>query len=255
MAVSPPDPTIHRQVVSAARELLAADPGTPIGQIATHAGVSRATLYRHFGSREAVLQAVAIEPPMPARERVLVAASELIGQRGLAGFSMEELAVAAGVARATVYRLYPTKSALFGEVVRAYSPFQPIVALLRTRMDEPPEVVVPALMRTVVDVAAPRIGIMRGVLLEATAGTPDAIGAVQRFVPEAIGLLSAYFTAQMEEGRVRRMHPLLAVQAILGPVIFHLLTRDVAGRVIGLDLELDVVVDELSGLVLEGLVA
>jgi AcrR family transcriptional regulator len=255
VAVTTPDPTIHRQVVAAARELLATDPSAPISRIATRAGVSRATLYRHFGSREAVLTAVAVEPPVPARERVLAAAAELIGTRGLNGFSMEQLAVAAGVSRATVYRLFPTKSALFGEVVRAYSPFEPMVAMLRTRMDEPPEVVVPALVRTVVDVAAPRIGIMRGVLLDATAGTPDAMGAVQRFVPEAIGLLTTYFTAQMDAGRMRRVHPLLAVQAILGPVIFHLLTREVAGRVIGLALTLDDAADQLSDVMLEGLAA
>jgi len=74
MAVTTPDPTIHRQVVAAARELLTTDPAAPISRIATRAGVSRATLYRHFGSRDAVLTAVAVEPPIPARERVLVAA-------------------------------------------------------------------------------------------------------------------------------------------------------------------------------------
>jgi AcrR family transcriptional regulator len=255
MTVSAPDPTIHRQVVAVARDLLAADPAAPISRIATEAGVSRATLYRHFGSRQRLLEAVQMEPPVPARERVLATAAELIGLRGLNGFTMEELAMAAGVSRATVYRVYPTKAALFGEVVRAYSPFQPMVAMLRTRMNEPPEVTVPALVRTVVDVAAPRIGIMRGVLLDATAGTPDAMGAVERFVPEAIGLLTTYFTAQMEARRMRRMHPLLAVQAIIGPVIFHLLTRDVAGRVIGLELTLDDAADQLSGAILEGLAA
>ena len=100
------DPTIRRQVVAAARSLLTAQPEASIGRIASEAGVSRATFYRHFGSRDALLAAVEVEPPVPARDRILEAAADLLGRGGLHGFSMEELAVAAGVSRATVYRLF-----------------------------------------------------------------------------------------------------------------------------------------------------
>ena len=140
-----PDPTIHRQVVAAARALLRDDPTVPLSRITREAGVSRATFYRHFGTREALLKAVAVEPPTPARQRVLEAGADLIGRRGLNAFTMEELATAAGVGRATVYRLFPTKSALFGELVRAYSPFQPLLDVLREHESEPPQVVIPSL--------------------------------------------------------------------------------------------------------------
>jgi transposase-like protein len=82
-----PDPTIHRQVVATAREVLQRDPSASVSRIARDAGVSRATFYRHFGSRGALLQAVEMEAPVPARERVLEAAAELIGQGGLHSFS------------------------------------------------------------------------------------------------------------------------------------------------------------------------
>ena len=49
------DPTIRRQVMSAAREVLAEDAGAPVAVIADRAGVSRATFYRHFGSRASLL--------------------------------------------------------------------------------------------------------------------------------------------------------------------------------------------------------
>lgn len=80
MAVIAPDPTIHRQVVAAARELLAQNPRVGIGSIVRRAGVSRATFYRQFGSREALLRAVRIEPPAPVRDRILEAAVELLGR-------------------------------------------------------------------------------------------------------------------------------------------------------------------------------
>ena len=62
MAALAVDPTIRRQVMSAAREVLAEDAGAPVAAIAGRAGVSRATFYRHFGSRESLLKSVALEP-------------------------------------------------------------------------------------------------------------------------------------------------------------------------------------------------
>lgn len=247
------DPTIRRQVVAAARTLLHAEPQASIGRIASEAGVSRATFYRHFGSRGALLEAVEVEPPTPVRDRILEAAADLLGRGGLHGFSMEELALAAGVSRATVYRLFPSKAALFGEIVRTFSPFEPAMAVMREHGDGPPDVVVPLLVRTFAEVGARRIGIMRGVLLEASALDRDAMAGVQPFMPDAIGTLAGYMARQMEAGTVRRMHPVLAVQALLGPVFVHLLTRPIAERLVGFDLPMQEAISQLASSILEGL--
>lgn len=249
-----PDPTIHRQVVAAARALLRDDPTVPLSRITREAGVSRATFYRHFGTREALLKAVAVEPPTPARQRVLEAAAELIGRRGLNAFTMEELATAAGVGRATVYRLFPTKSALFGELVRAYSPFQPLVDVLRVHESEPPQIVIPLLVQTFARVGSARVGIIRGVLLEAVSVHPDAVRGVQAFMPDALGALGGYLARHMQQGTVRPMHPLLAVQAILGPIAFHLLSRPLAEQVVHFDVPIDEVVEQLTAAIVAGLV-
>lgn len=46
------------RIVQAAAELLARDPDASIGEIAHRAGVGRSTLYRHFDTRESLLEAV-----------------------------------------------------------------------------------------------------------------------------------------------------------------------------------------------------
>jgi AcrR family transcriptional regulator len=247
------DPTIRRQVVATAREVLRRHPAAPVAQIARKAGVSRATFYRHFGSRQALLEAVDLEPPTSARERVLDAAAQLIGINGLRGLNMDELATRAGVSRATLYRLFPTKAALFGEIVRVYSPFEPVLATLDANADKPPDELVPKLARAFVDTSVPRLGILRGVLLEAMSVSPDAVTGVQPFVPEAIGRIAAYLQRQMDDGAIRRMHPILAVQAMLGPIFIHILTRPLAERLIGLSIPMDQAIDQLSAAILEGL--
>ena len=88
-------------ILDATAELLATEPGVSLEQVAAHAGVSRATLYHHFASRNALLDALtarsiaevtaAIETARPAADsaaeamaRVLRATWQVIGRyRGL----------------------------------------------------------------------------------------------------------------------------------------------------------------------------
>src|SRR4029453_10176537 len=96
--------------------------GLSMDELAVRAGVSRATLYRLFGSQQHLLQGLGLQPPPAVRSRILDTALELIGRHGLAELSMDELAATAGVSRATLYRLVPGKEALFAELVRRFSP-------------------------------------------------------------------------------------------------------------------------------------
>src|SRR4029453_13058773 len=102
-----PMPTISKQRVLAA---LAAARGAGHGrgradlsrdELPARAGVSRATLYRLFGSQQNLLQEFGLQPPPKVRGRVLDVALELVGRHGLAELSMDELAARAGVSRAT----------------------------------------------------------------------------------------------------------------------------------------------------------
>jgi AcrR family transcriptional regulator len=90
-----------QRVLDAAAELLAADPFVSLEQVAAHARVSRTTLYHHFSSREALLDALtersvsevsaALQSARPtegsvaeAMDRTLKAAWQVVGRyRGL----------------------------------------------------------------------------------------------------------------------------------------------------------------------------
>jgi AcrR family transcriptional regulator len=240
-------------VLAAARATLAKDRGATLLDVAKAARVSRATVYRLFGSREELLQAIDLEPDPDARQRLLTAAVALVGRDGLGRLSMDEVASAAGVSRASLYRLFPGKAALFRELLIAFSPVEAIVATVERLRDRPPEEVVPEIARTAARTLAGREGIVRTLVFEVTGASEEAAEAVSYLIGSGLTALLGYLVEQMAAGRLRTMHPLLAVQSLAGPILVHLITRGVAERTIGFALPLEDVAVELSEQWLRGM--
>ena len=231
----------REKILGKARGLLAKGGSPTVAELAAAAGVSRASFYRAFESREALLEALDIEPEPGARERILEAALKLVGAQGLTALSMDDLATEAEVSRATLYRLFPGKAALFTSFLHEYSPLDPVTELLSKRRGELPEVVMPEIARTVYRTfyaaGESRVGILRALFFEISSLAPDTAEAAQDALRTMVGALVMYLMEQMRSGRLRQMHPLLALQSFVGPIFFHLMTRPLAERLLGFDVE------------------
>lgn len=240
---------VRERILSRARVVLALGGDPSVDDFARAAGVSRASFYRTFKSRRELLEALSRAPEPDARERILEAALEMMGQ-GLAALSMDGLADRAKVSRATVYRLFPGKSALFDALVHAYSPLDPVADVLAQMHDQPPEVVMPEVARTVYRTifgsGENRFGLLRSLFFEVSGLAPDTEEAAREAIGRVVGLLSMYVMSQMDAGRLRRATPFTALQAFIGPIFFHLLTRPVAQRVLGIDIDGEQAVTELA---------
>jgi AcrR family transcriptional regulator len=205
--------------------------GLSMDELAAAAGVSRATLYRLFGSQQQLLQELGLTPPTTVRSRILDTALELVGRHGLAELSMDELAAAAGISRATLYRLFPGKEALFAALVRSFSPFEPIAAVLETMGDRPPAEVIPALVHAMAAAMDGHMGLLLQLLFEFSRDRPSdpdgGHGASEDAIEgmRTLPLVSRYLAGQMAAGRLRRMDPDLAFQALAGPIVMHLVWR------------------------------
>jgi AcrR family transcriptional regulator len=231
--------------------------GLSMDELATQAGVSRATLYRLFGNQQHLLHELGLQPPPTVRSRILDTALELVGRHGLAELSMDELAATAGVSRATLYRLVPGKEALFAELVRRFSPFEPIAAVLQTMGERPPAEVIPAIAQAMAAAMDGHIGLLLQLLFEVSRSHPDRHGGADANQDAAqamrtLPLVAGYLDQQMAAGRLRRMDPVLAMQALAGPIVMHLLMQASAeaqsGAGPGVALPLEGVVDELVGM-------
>jgi AcrR family transcriptional regulator len=236
----------RQKIASAARPLFARGDRPTVADIAAAAGISRATFHRVYGSRDELIRELDVSPDPDSRKRVLEAAIEMLGRTGLDGLSMDELAAAAGVSRASVYRLFPGKAALFAALVRAYSPMETIAATMERLGGRPPEEVMPELARTVAAELKSRLGIVRTMLFEVTSLAPDTTEAVDFALTRGIGVVLGYIVGQMAAGRLHPMHPLLAMQAFVGPLLLHLIMRDLAEQRLGFDVPAEEAAGELA---------
>jgi TetR/AcrR family transcriptional repressor of mexJK operon len=253
MAAVATDPTIRRQVMVAARQVLATDPDARIEAITSRAGISRATFYRHFGSRQALLESVEHEPRPDARTRILVAAQEMLMRSSLADLAMDDLARTADVSRGTLYRIFPGKAALLQALIETYSPFEAVRAIVKDHRHEAPDVVLPLVGRAIAGVAGQRLGLLRAIFLEVTSGSAEAISGMRPVFNATLLVLAEYMAEQMTLGRIRPMHPLIALQSFIGPVFFHLMTRPAMERVVELPMPAEEAIDTLVANAIAGL--
>jgi AcrR family transcriptional regulator len=221
---------------------LLAKGGSPtVAELAAAAGVSRASFYRAFESRDALLEALDLEPEPGTRERILDTALKLVGAQGLTALSMDDLATQAEVSRATLYRLFPGKAALFTSLLHQYSPLDPVSNLLSTKHDETPEILMPEIARTVYrtfyGTGESRVGVLRALFFEISSLAPDTSEAVHEVLRTMVGSLVMYLLEHMHAGRLRQMNPVLALQSFVGPIFFHLMTRPLAEQVLGFDID------------------
>jgi hypothetical protein len=122
---------------------------------------------------------------------------------------------------------------------------------------QPPGVVMPEVARTVFRTicghGVDRTGFLRALFFEMSSLAPDTEQAAREAIGKLVGALLGYMAEQMSEGRLRRVHPMLALQSFIGPIFFHLMTRAAAERVLGLEMEGEAAVTELAEMWLEGM--
>src|SRR6266700_3086572 len=177
-------------------------------------------------------------------DALLAAARRVLGRDR--GASLDQVARAAGMSRTTVYRRFGSRDGLLRALVESYSPLEAVRATVERLGDRPPEEVMPEIARTAARTLAGRVGIVRTLVFEVTSASAESGEAAGQVVLPMVTTVARYLTEQMAAGRLRPMHPLLAVQSFAGPLLLHLITRGLAERMLTVDLPLEEAVTELA---------
>lgn len=167
--------------------------------------------------------AVAVDDRVPApapstRERILDAALDLFGLRGVDATSLDDVAAAVGVRKQTVLYWFPSKDALVDGVLEATAEQLVMVidAAIATAPDEPLERV-DAVVRAVFRPAVRRPALL-GLVREVSRLPRERADGVARHLAPIIERGVSYLATEMDAGRLRHGDPRLVAGLVYATV-------------------------------------
>lgn len=154
-------------------------------------------------------------------EAILVAAMDLLAERGLAAFTIERLAAKAGVSKATIYRWWPSRGAVALDA---------LLATVEPQVPFPAEGDFEAVIRDQVTSLVrifrddPAGDVIRALIAESQADPDLAAGFRERWLEPRRVAGRAVFRRAQEIGELRTDLDIeTAIDLIYGPVYFRLL--------------------------------
>jgi len=163
------------------------------------------------------------------RDLILDAALRVFGQTGFAQATMDQVAAAAELSKATLYLYFSSKDALLESLLSRYSLLPELPAMLTALADTPPAIGVPRLVAEAWRLLQERRELARIIVREIQGNPGHARLFAERIGLPAYQALAGYLERWMERGELRRQHPLAAAQCLFGMLWFFLLTQELTG--------------------------
>lgn len=189
------------------------------------------------------------------KNQIREVATELFAQHGFDGVTTRQIADAAGITEAMVFRHFTTKEDLYWEVLSAKCAAEDVKQRLeeKLRRDAEPLEIFAAIARDVLNRNFKDPSKSRLLLFSAL----ENHGLSQRFfkiyIREWYEVLAAYIRRQMEEGKFRKVDPLLAARGFIGMCFHHYLVQELFGGSKYQSYDIDEVAQTMASLWLSGI--
>ncbi|MGD0708224.1 MAG: TetR/AcrR family transcriptional regulator [Anaerolineaceae bacterium] len=222
------DVDLEKQVLTTAQHLLVASGIShfTMDQLAAESGVSRATLYRHFGSRTDLLRRLSSELGVQVDEvednidiplRILQAARAVISKIGSFNFTIDQVANQAGVGVATVYRHFGNKENLLQNLAKVVHPRRAALDLLNHTSGDL-EADLTHFVHNVLEFMYTNGELARLVIL-GDAKVQFLFNAAGADQERTLNSLTYYLKTQMQAGHLETQDPFNLATALMGMVI------------------------------------
>jgi AcrR family transcriptional regulator len=165
------------------------------------------------------------------REQLIKAAMRLFSEQGFHGTTTRQIAEAAGVNEAIIFRHFASKEELYWAVVsdriRSSGRRQKIEEYLasgQSDLEVLASIAETLLARTREDTALTRL-----LLFSSLRSAELSDQLFRTYISEGYELLSNYIKAGIEQGRFRQVDPLIAARGFLGMITYHILVQEIFG--------------------------
>jgi AcrR family transcriptional regulator len=161
------------------------------------------------------------------RGQIARVAAALFARHGFSGVTTRQIAKAARVNEAILYRHFPTKEDLYTEIIKGKIEEQGEFmdeAVLSTDDDV---AVLSYMARTFLELVGEDHTFMRLMLFSALEDHSLATIFFERRVGQVFPHLANYFKRRMDSGGFRRIDPRIAVRAFVGMIIHYVITTEI----------------------------
>ncbi len=178
---------------------------------------------------------VAATPPSTGRkDEILQAALRVFAKKGYKAATNKDIAAEAGVTTAALYYYFPSKEAMFDEVLAARkAPLKDVRAALNDFGDLPPDKLLPLALSVVSTVAKQAEALQQGRFIITSALHDPKVAAhmYENFFRPMAGEFRTYFEHQIALGNMRAVDPGLAAASLLAPVFGLVIWRVLIGEI------------------------
>ena len=231
-----------------------------VGQVAEAAHVSRATIYRYFPDKTALLQAAGAGgtngvPPADPRARILDAALDVFGERGIHAATLAEIAGRAGLSLSGLHWHFKNKDELLAGIGASIPIATTLIA--ESRRAECGDADLETQLTTIVGVAMRELqrrrAMLRLVIFETGIHPDVARLARQHTIGRFLPMLTSIFDRHAQRGTIRPGSARARAQALLGMLVLLALLRPTFDDL--LEPDDDTTVREYVQIMLRGMVA
>lgn len=164
------------------------------------------------------------------RQQIVDAAVDLFSRKGFRGTRTREIAEAAGISEAMIYRHFATKRELYSAIIEAKSVTEELLASAATAAQKKDDAgVLRALGLKMIEQTEGDPSLMRLLLFSALEGHELSEIFFESRVKSLHEFLSSYIHGRIKEGRFRSMDALVAARGFIGMIVHYLLIHELFG--------------------------
>jgi AcrR family transcriptional regulator len=164
------------------------------------------------------------------RQQIVEAAVELFSRKGFRGTRTREIAEAAGISEAMIYRHFATKRELYSAIIEAKSATEELLASAATAAQGKDDAgVLRAVGLKMIEQTVQDPSLMRLLLFSALEGHELSEIFFESRVKRLHQFLSRYIRRRIKEGRFRSMDALVAARGFIGMIVHYLLIHELFG--------------------------
>jgi len=161
------------------------------------------------------------------RKKILETALKLFSQKGYLGATTKEIAKEAGIAEVTLFRYFPSKELLFGEVINTYSFLPTLKELLKNFEKEPYEKALKRIAYEFIKVLETKKELIK-IMHSEMQRYPEEIKKIhENIVEKTIDLLSEYLKNLQKKGVLREVDSVFAARAFFGMFFSYFYAKEI----------------------------